>query len=142
MVYSLLFFVVLIAILIATVQDLKRREVDNWLNYGLLLFGIVYVIYHALFTSDISYLINGVILVFIGFCLHYLFYFGRVFAGGDAKLLFALSPYFTSINLTESIFGFFVFIFLMFLCGGIYGMCYSLVLYLYPLTTVVFESLF
>ena len=98
-----LFWLFFVGILVASLQDLKRREVDNWLNYGLLAFGIIFVVYNSLFNSNLNYLINGFILVAIAFVLHYLFYFGRVFAGGDAKLLLGMSPFFASSFLYDDI---------------------------------------
>jgi len=127
--YNLLFFAVSFALIIATIQDLKRREVDNWLNFGLLAFGLVFIVFMSIFNLDYWYLVNGVGIILVAFVFHYLFYFGHVFAGGDAKLLLAMSPFFASSTFVHSLFQLVVFVFLMFLCGGIYGLLYSAVLY-------------
>ncbi len=127
--YMFLFWVFLVGILIATSQDLKRREVDNWLNFLILVFGIVFILFMAIGFCDYDLLLQGMGMLLLGFVFMNLFYYGRVFAGGDAKLLFALSIFFIGGSFFESFLNFFVFIFFLFFCGGIYGMCYSFVLY-------------
>lgn len=124
-----LFWVLLIGIFIATVQDLKRREVDNWLNFLILAFGVVFVLFSSLMSNDFGLLVRGGFVLLLGFVFMNVFYYGRVFAGGDAKLLFALSIFFVGGTFLMSFLNFGVFIFFLFFCGGIYGMIYSLVLY-------------
>lgn len=126
---SLLFFVLLIGIFIGMVQDLRRREVDNWLNFSLLLFGIVVFVFEALFVSDWSIVVQGLFVLFLGFVCMHLFYFMRVFAGGDAKLLFALSPFFIGTTFLQTAVQFFVFVLFLFFSGGMYGLVYSFVLF-------------
>lgn len=122
---SFLFFVFLIGIFIATLQDLKRREVDNWLNALLLVVGIVY-----LFYSRSSLWIFNICLVFIStFLVSNLFYYGRVFAGGDAKLLFAMTPLFISGTFYSTLLNFGAFLILLMISGSVYGLGYSFFIY-------------
>ena len=46
MVFGFLFWLFLIGIVVASLQDLKRREVDNWLNLFLLVASFVFVFYN------------------------------------------------------------------------------------------------
>lgn len=125
----LLFGVLLCGIIIATAQDLKRREVDNWLNFFLLITGIITIVYTALFSNDWGLLLQGLFVVGLGFIAMHVFYMARIFAGGDAKLLFALSPYFVNETFFLTFIHFGFFILFLFFCGGIWGLCYSLVLF-------------
>lgn len=128
--YMFLFWVFLIGILIALVQDLKRREVDNWLNLLIMVFGIVFFVFLVVTGGAKADLLLQVGFLFIfGFVLMNLFYYSHVFAGGDAKLLWAMSVFFVGASFFESGFNLLVFCFFLFLCGGIYGLIYSFVLY-------------
>ena len=43
--FGFLFWLFFVGIIIACTQDLKRREVDNWLNLFLLMTSLVFVFY-------------------------------------------------------------------------------------------------
>ncbi|MBU3924088.1 MAG: hypothetical protein KJ592_04170, partial [Nanoarchaeota archaeon] len=47
-----LFWLFFVGIVVAGLQDLKRREVDNWLNLFLLVASFVFVFYRAIFEGD------------------------------------------------------------------------------------------
>ena len=126
-----LFLIILgiIWIIGAILQDFKRREVDNIWNFSLIIFALVYRLLVAIFISDWSYFFNGLIGLGIFFVLSNIFYYGRLFAGGDSSLLFALGPILTlSSNwiLNFKIYGGFIFLFLV--LGSIYSLIYSFVL--------------
>lgn len=120
----------LIWIIFASVQDLKQREVANWLNFSLIIFAMGFRFFYGLFGQQgFGLFYQGLIGLGIFFVLGNLFYYGRVFAGGDAKLLIALGAI---LPLSESFlvnaqyfFGFFV---LFLVAGTVYGMIWSIVL--------------
>lgn len=123
-----LFLIVLafVAIIIAVVQDFKRREVANWLNFSLIIFALAYRLFYSMFSSDYGFIIQGVIGVIIFLILGNIFYYSRLFAGGDAKLVIALGailPLSDIFKQNLNIYLFFIFSFLLF--GGIYGLIYS-----------------
>jgi Flp pilus assembly protein protease CpaA len=126
---ELLFVVIFAGILVALVQDIKRREVDNWLTTLLFIFGLSFVIFEAIFNQEWNILIQGFIAVALGFVLMNLFYYGRVFGGGDAKLLFAMSPFFAGITFWGTVINMSVFILFLFFAGALYGLSYILVVY-------------
>lgn len=122
-------FLALIWIIFATVQDLKTREVSNWLNFSLIIFALGFRFFYSLFSSEWNFLFQGLIGLGIFFVIGNIFYYSRVFAGGDAKLLIALgailplsSSFFTNLKI--------LFIFLLFflVAGAFYGLVYSFVL--------------
>ncbi len=122
---NFLFWLFFAGLAIAFAQDVKRREVDNWLNLFLLVSGSVYLIFSAK-TSEQIFLVFIFILVF--FALSNILYYCRFFAGGDAKLLFAMTPFFVAatFNLTFLNLGFFIFC--LFLAGSVYGLSYTAIL--------------
>ncbi len=122
---NFLFWMFLAGIVVASLQDLKRREVDNWLNYLLLIGGAGFLIFDSIFNMDFNIVLIGLFCFGIMFVLGNLFYYGRVFAGGDAKLLIAMFALFVGSSLIASLqnIGIFI-IFLLFggaVWGGVYG---------------------
>jgi hypothetical protein len=113
--FGFLFWLFFVGIGVASLQDLKRREVDNWLNLFLVVSSLVFIFYKVIFTGD---------------ALMNIFYYGRVFAGGDAKLLFAMSVFFIGVDFGVTLMNIGVFVFFLMFAGSIYGLLYSSVLYI------------
>jgi Flp pilus assembly protein protease CpaA len=119
----------LIWIIFATVQDLKKREVSNWLNFSLIIFALGFRFFYSLFNGNFNFFYQGLIGFGIFFILGNLFYYGRIFAGGDAKLMIALGvvlpleySFFNNLEL------FSLFLFLFFFVGAFYGLFVSIIL--------------
>jgi len=85
----------LVWIIGAVLQDLRRREVDNIWNFSLIAFALGYRSVVSVYTFDPWFLLNGLIGFGIFLILGNLFYYSRIFAGGDTKLLIALGPVLT-----------------------------------------------
>jgi Flp pilus assembly protein protease CpaA len=115
-------------ILFAVVQDIRTREIANWLNYSLVIFALGFRFFYSLFELDsFSFFYQGAIGFGIFLILGNLFYYGKMFAGGDAKLFMALGavlPISYSLLLNLRVFMLFVFLFLV--VGAIYGLLASL----------------
>jgi len=113
----------------AVLQDLRRREVDNLWNFSLIPIALAYRLSVSVFNGNYWFILNGLIGLAIFFVLHNLFYYSRLFAGGDAKLLFALGvilPLSYDWILNIEIFGMFI---LLFLIGGsIYSLIWAICL--------------
>jgi len=124
--YYFLFFLGLIWISFAAIQDIRKREVANWLNYSLIGFALAYRAFFSVLNKDAGFFVYGIVGFAVFFGLAYGFYYGKVFAGGDAKLLMgvgALIP-FESINDFVILGGGFLLV--LFIIGGIYTLIYSL----------------
>lgn len=85
-----LIFLGIVWIVGAILQDLRRREVDNIWNFSLIAFALAYRFFASIFNDNYWFFLNGLIGFFIFLALGNLFYYGRLFAGGDAKLIIAL----------------------------------------------------
>lgn len=119
----------LIWIIGAVVQDLRRREVDNIWNFSLIGVAFAYRFSVSLFNSDYWFFINGVLGFFIFLVLGNLFYYSRIFAGGDAKLLIALGSVLPlGFNWIVNLKIFITFIGFFLLGGSIYVFIFSLFL--------------
>lgn len=124
-----LFILALIWILFATIQDLRTREVSNWLNFSLIIFAIGFRLFYSLFSSDWNFLFQGLIGLGIFFVIGNVFYYCRIFAGGDAKLLISLGailPVYN--NFLSNLKVFVLFLILFLIVGAFYGLIYSFVL--------------
>ncbi len=123
--YWFLFGLALLFVIFAVVQDLKKREVANWANFSLLGFALAYRAFFALQTRDIMFLIYGAIGAALFFGIANLFYYSRIFAGGDAKLLMALGAVLPFESFLDFLYVGIGFLFLLFFAGAIYSLIYS-----------------
>ena len=125
-----LFVLALLWIIFATVQDLKKREIANWLNFSLIIFVLGFRFFYSLFSQgNFEFFYQGLIGLGIFFIIGNLFYYGRLFAGGDAKMMIALGavlPFSENFSVNMNIF--ILFLFLFFIVAAIYSLIVSLVL--------------
>ncbi len=126
--YYFLFGLALIWIVFAMVQDLKKREVANWLNFSLIAFALSYRAFYASLFHDWGFFIFGLLGFAIFFVLAYAFYYGRVFAGGDAKLLMGIGAVLPFRSYSGLLFNSLFFLFLLFFLGAIYSLAFSIYL--------------
>jgi len=138
-------FLIILAIIwmiIAIIQDFKKNEVDNWVNFSLIIFALGFRFFYCLFNSDtFMFFYQGLIGLGIFFILANLFYYTHLFAGGDAKLLIALGailPFSESFYTNLNIFILFILIWLF--VGAIYSLISSL--YLFSKNTKKFNKEF
>ncbi len=118
----------------AMFEDLKKREIANWLNLSLIIFALGFRFFYGLFYGldngdGFMFLYQGLIGFAAFFILGNLFYYGRIFAGGDANLMIALGavlPF--SLNVFENLNIGISFLLLFLLWGAIYGIIWSIYL--------------
>jgi len=127
--YEVVFLLALgfVWIFFAIIQDLRKKEIANWLNFSLVIFALGFRFFYSLFSdSNFVFFYQGLIGFVIFFFLGNLFYYGRVFAGGDAKLMIALGAV---LPISESLYGnlnlFLVFFIIFLVVGAIYGIVFS-----------------
>ncbi len=126
--YIFLFSLAFIFTLFASIQDLKKREVANWLNFSLIAFALAFRAFFAVQNNSLQFLLLGVCGFAIFTALAYAFYYGRIFAGGDAKLLMAFGIILPFENYSSLLTTSFLFIFLLFLIGAVYSLLFSFII--------------
>jgi len=126
--YYFLFAVAFVWIIFATIQDLRKREVANWLNFSLVGVALAYRAFYSSFRGDWDFFLFGVLGFVLFFVLGYAFYYGRVFAGGDSKLLIALGAVLPFEKLGDLFYVTLGFLFVLFFIGTMYSLIYSLVI--------------
>jgi Flp pilus assembly protein protease CpaA len=130
--FEVIFLIILgfIWVVFAVIQDLRKREIANWVNFSLIIFALGFRFFYSLFSdSGFGFFYQGLIGFAVFFILGNLLYYGKVFAGGDAKLMIALGaiiPF--SETLLENINSAVVFLIFFLIAGAFYGIIYSLVL--------------
>jgi len=129
--FVFLIVLAVIWVIFAIIQDFKTREIANWLNFSLIVFALIYRAFLSLFFKNESYIIQGLFGLAVFYVLANVFYYSRLFAGGDAKLLIALGPVLAfADNFKENVVLFLSFVILLLLVGSVYGLIYSFVLVL------------
>jgi len=132
MVIENIFLVVLglIWIIFAVIEDLKKREIANWLNFSLVIFALSFRFFYSFFEGvEFNFFYQGVIGFGIFFVVGNLLYYGKVFAGGDAKLMIALGAIIPIYSIFPSNFDLMLKFLIFFLVSGaFYGVIFGAVL--------------
>lgn len=115
--------ILLIALIIGSVTDMKIREVPDQLNYLLIVLGLGIRSIMALIESDVSIILSGVAGFGVMFAIAmFLFYTGQ-WGGGDAKLLMGMGAIIgLEFLLTTFMVGFLINLILV---GAIFGLFFS-----------------
>ncbi len=122
---------VITALCIASITDLKKREVPDWISYGLLFFVLSTRTLQAIITKTPSYFYLTIASFFIFLLFGNLMYFTKQWGGGDTKLITSLGSAFAlrPSHLASSIIPFPLIILInILIVGTIYGMVYAIIL--------------
>ncbi len=119
----------LVYIIFAVIQDVKTKEIANWINFSMIIFALGFRFFHSLFRMDFTFLYSGLIGLGAFFIIGNLLYYGKVFAGGDAKLMIGLGAILPlSLNLSSNLQSLFNFFFLFLSVSFLYILISSAVL--------------
>lgn len=120
----------ILGLLIATLTDIKTREVPDYLNYFLISAGFSFRFFYSILFENWLYFLYGLFGFLAAFAIGMILYFTRQWGGGDTKLLMALGvifgtkPFFIK---DDGIF-FLNLLFSIFVAGALYGVIYSIYL--------------
>ncbi len=123
---SIIYVIVLIALIIGTYTDFKTREVPDWLNYGLIFVGFGIRIIFTTVYHDWTYLLNGIFgfVAFLALAL-VMFYAGQ-WGGGDSKMVMGLGAILgLELSVNAFLIGFLINIFIF---GAVFGLLFSVYL--------------
>jgi Flp pilus assembly protein protease CpaA len=116
---NLLVFLAAVWLIAATITDLKRREIPNWLSFSLLALALGTITAESVLEWKFQPILYAALWTGIFFVLGNALYYGKIFAGGDAKLLTALGPFFSSFSLASDFF------LNTLIIAGVYGLAWS-----------------
>lgn len=128
----ILTIILLIALVIASIQDIKKREVEDYLPYTLIILSIIFLIINSIKNHTLTNWIIPLITFGVFIIVALLLYHSRQWGGGDAKMLMALGislpaypQFLTSIFNPNLNLPFPLILFInICLCGAIYGILY------------------
>jgi len=116
------------SLIIASITDIKTREVPDWLNYGLIIFGLGSRLIYSVALADFSFFLYGLAGFFVFFVIANLMFYSAQWGGGDSKLLMGLGAVIgLNFNFKEMPF-LIIFWINIILVGSIYGLFWSFVL--------------
>jgi len=118
---ALILSTALVWIIFASICDIKKREIPNFVSFSLIAVALSIRAVQAILTSQANYFIYGIVGLAAFFIIANALYYCRFFAGGDVKLLTALGPV-LGIDL------FFNFASNAVLVGAVYGLAFSIFL--------------
>lgn len=130
-----LYIIALIALIIASVTDIKKREVPDWLNYSLIFIGLGIRALYSIIEWNYWIFLYGVFGFLVFLILALVMYYAGQWGGGDSKMLMGLGALIgiplNQINILHLQFlkSFFLqFLILILLVGAVYGIIWSSVL--------------
>ena len=130
--FEVMFLIVLglVWLVFASIEDIRTKEVADWLNFSLIIFILGFRFFYSLFELEsFMFFYQGLVWFGIFFVLAHLFYYSRMFGGGDAKLMYAFGPliaFSESFSVNWKIAASFILIF--FLVGAVYGLIGTVIL--------------
>lgn len=119
--------VALIGIAISSWNDIRIREVPDWISYSMMVFGVGFAIILTIIFDDYTYCLSSVVGLGIGIGIGYLMYYTGQWGGGDAKLLMGIGALIgiNPLQLSISNPPFFVDFFLdLLIAGAAYGLLF------------------
>lgn len=126
MMWLFLISIGIIWLIFASVQDLKTKEVANWVSFSLIILGLGARLIYGINSNNINLFYNGIVAGLICTVFALLFYYSRVFAGGDAKLLMGLGTFVPGTSFSSVISNSLLTVFSLLLIGAIYSIIFSL----------------
>lgn len=81
---------VLLALVIGSITDIKTREVPDWLNFSLIPLGLGIRLVYSLVVNDFSFIIEGLAGFMVFFILGLVMFYTGQWGGGDSKMLMGL----------------------------------------------------
>jgi Flp pilus assembly protein protease CpaA len=108
-----------------SISDIKRREVADWANYGLIAIAFASNLVFSLVSSDWGFIINSLIGFGVFFLLALVMFYTGQWGGGDAKMLMGIGALY-GIGLRPGENSFILSFFIAsLLAGAVYGILWS-----------------
>ncbi len=90
----LLIILGLLALILASINDLKTREVPDSLSYGLIITGLFLHLLGSIIFKDFKFISFNILGIIIAIATSLLMFYGKQWGGGDAKLLIGIAAIF------------------------------------------------
>ncbi|MEA3430583.1 MAG: A24 family peptidase [Nanoarchaeota archaeon] len=127
MVDIFIIIVALVVLAIASLNDIRTREVPDWLSYGLIFTGLAIGTLKSIATLKYTFILYSAFGFAVFFAIACLMYYTGQWGGGDSKLLMGLGAL-IGLRFEYSIQFMFMFLFNLLVVGAIYGFAWSITL--------------
>lgn len=113
-------------LVIATIVDIKKREVPDWISYSMIASGFGLRLINSLTTKEWNYFLYGLIGFGVMVCIGLFMYYTKQWGGGDTKLIMGLGVIFATVGAKKL---FLVDLFVnVLVIGAAYGIIFGMVL--------------
>lgn len=124
----ILLSLVLIALIVGTVTDIKTREVPDWVNYSLIFSALGIRLIYSTLTFEWMFFVYGLFGLGIAVAIGYMMFYAGQWGGGDAKLLMGVGALIGFVPMLQPFPLLLVFLINVIIVGSIYGLIYSIIL--------------
>jgi len=122
----IVFLIVLFFLIFASYNDIKTKEVPDYLNYSLVFFGLIFNLILSIDNLTYSYIVNSLFGLFVFWIIASIMYYSGQWGGGDSKLLIGISSV-IGLRPTFDFQFMYLFLFSIFLVGAFYGFFWTVV---------------
>jgi len=123
----ILFSIAFIVLIIASVTDIKTREVPDWLNFSLIFIGLGVRLIYSSITFDWMYSLEGLLGLVAFVIVGYIMFYAGQWGGGDSKLLMGLGAL-IGLKLTLQPLPLMLILLInIILIGAVYGLFYTII---------------
>lgn len=129
MIDIILIIITIIALIIATITDIKTHEIPDYLTYSLIFIGLIIKLTYSFLTNNFNYISYGIIGLLAMYIIGSLLYYTKQWGGGDTKLLMGLGITLTTPAFIQTQIPFLLILFLnIIIVGAFYGLIIGLIL--------------
>lgn len=113
-------------LIFGSIQDMRVREIANWVTLSLIGIGLAARLFVSLESGNWDFFLIGVTMTFLFTAISFALYYSKVFAGGDAKLLMGLGAFIPGTNYSQTVFNGVSAVLALLIIGAIYSFVYSI----------------
>jgi Flp pilus assembly protein protease CpaA len=127
MIDNIIYTVCLGGLIIASITDLKTREVPDWLNFSMIASGLGLNLLFSVLLTDYRYIINSIVGLLAFFIIALIMFYTGQWGGGDSKMIMGLGAL-IGIDLGLKDFTLLSFLINSMIVGAVYGLVWTFVL--------------
>ncbi|WP_407377712.1 prepilin peptidase [Methanobrevibacter sp.] len=91
LVFLIQIIVTVLFVILASIFDIKRNIVPDWLNFSLISFGLISNLILTFVTSNVKYILSSFILMVVTFYITKMLWKLKMWGGGDVKLFTSIA---------------------------------------------------